>query len=82
MQLDGFLNERCHFFPRLCRCNTAGEVWYVSTKTAWTLLDDNQVLHLLAHFLNPACFRMLFNVPGGISTLGLPATVTVPTLTE
>jgi hypothetical protein len=30
---------------------------------------------MLFHF-NPACFRMLFKVPGAKSSLGLPATVT------
>ena len=29
-------------------------------------------------FLSPACFMALFNVPGGTSMLGFPATVTVP----
>src|SRR5437667_3564068 len=31
-------------------------------------------------FLRPACLSMAFNVPGGTSRLGLPATVTVPGL--
>jgi hypothetical protein len=35
-------------------------------------------LHGLAHFLSPACFSALLRVPGGMSTLGFPATVTVP----
>jgi len=32
------------------------------------------------HYLSPACFRTLISVPGGTSTLGFPATVTVPDL--
>jgi hypothetical protein len=28
--------------------------------------------------LSPACFKMLFNVPGGTSAEGWPAIVTVP----
>jgi hypothetical protein len=28
--------------------------------------------------LRPACFSALLSVPGGTSTLGFPATVTVP----
>jgi len=33
-------------------------------------------IHLV--FFRPDCFNALFNVPGGMSTLGFPATVTVP----
>jgi len=35
---------------------------------------------IYSYFFNPACFKALFNVPGGISTLDFPATVTVPFL--
>ena len=34
------------------------------------------------HFLSPACFSALLSVPGGMSTLGFPATVTVPGFVE
>ncbi len=38
------------------------------------LLDDDQIFH----GFNPACLRVLFNVPGATSSPGLPATVTRP----
>ena len=80
MQLDSLLNEDGDLFARLARCDAARKVWHIGTKAARALLDDNEILHMRPHFFRPACFRMLFNVPGGTSTLGLPATVTVPAL--
>jgi hypothetical protein len=34
----------------------------------------------VAYFFKPDCLRILFNVPGAKSSLGLPATVTRPGL--
>jgi hypothetical protein len=48
----------------------------VCGEASFGLLDDNQILH----GFNPACLRMLFNVPGATSSPGLPATVTSPGL--
>ena len=42
-------------------------------------LDDNRVSHGEPHF-RPACFKMLFCVPGARSSPGLPGTVTRPSL--
>jgi hypothetical protein len=52
----------------------------MSPKTVLTCFDNHGILHScdpLSGF-RPACFRMLFRVPLGISMLSLPATVTVP----
>src|SRR5262249_61017757 len=51
--------------------------------TRFTVLDHHHIphhRHLYFSLLRPACFSMAFKVPGGISRLGLPATVTVPGL--
>jgi hypothetical protein len=40
------------------------------------LLDDDEILY----GFNPACLRMLFNVPGATSSPGLPTTLTSPGL--
>jgi hypothetical protein len=80
VQLNGFLNERGNFFASFASRNTTWKIWDIGTKAAGALLNDYKVLHVRPHFFRPACFRMLFNVPGGTSTLGLPATVTVPPL--
>lgn len=80
MELDGFLDEAFH----LCSCgsdrNTTGKIGYVCAETRRAALNDDKILHGKPHFFKPACFRMLASVPGGTSTLGLPATVTVPGL--
>jgi hypothetical protein len=51
----------------------------MGSPTRFTALDDH---HVPRHssvplFFSPACFRIEFSVPGGMSRLGLPATVTV-----
>ena len=78
MKLDGFLNHHGYLFPSISGRDAARKVGYVGTKAAGALFDDHQVLHVRPHFFKPACFRMLLKVPGGTSTLGLPAIVTVP----
>ena len=52
------------------------EVRRVCGEAGLGLLDDDQILH----GFNPACLRILFNVPGAMSSAGLPATVTSPGL--
>jgi hypothetical protein len=80
VKFDGFLNQDSDLFSGIGGRNATRQVGYVCTKAARSLFDDNQVLHIRPHFFKPACFRMLLKVPGGTSTLGLPATVTVPAL--
>ena len=80
MKLDGFMNQLQHFFSCIRRSDTAGQIRHVGTETSFTFLDYNSVSQFLVPpvYFKPACFRILFNVPGGTSTLGLPDTVTVP----
>lgn len=78
VKLDRFTNELQHFFARFGRSDAAWKIRHVSSEGALAFLDYDHVLHGLPHFLSPACLRALLKVPGGISTLGLPATVTVP----
>ena len=78
VKLDGLVNEFCYFHASLANGDAARKVRYVGPETCRALLDNNQILHSLPHFFRPACLRMLFSVPGGTSTLSLPATVTVP----
>jgi hypothetical protein len=56
-----------------CR-HTARQVRRVSREACGSRLDDNQIL---AHF-SPACFKILFRVPGASSSPGRPGTVTSP----
>ena len=59
--------------------NTARKIRNVRPIGTWALFDNNKVTHTLhLSFLSPACLIALFNVPGGMSTFGFPATVTVP----
>jgi hypothetical protein len=80
MHFNGFMNERRYFLSSVSGRNAARQVGNVSAEAVWPLFYDDKILHKWPHSFNPACFRMLFKVPGGTSTLGLPATVTVPVL--
>jgi len=70
------LYERNDFIPGLRSGNAPRQIRDVSPESVLTLLNDNQVLH--KRYLSPACFKMLFSVPGGTSIPGIPETVTVP----
>jgi hypothetical protein len=56
------------------------QVGDVSSKAGFTFFDYDGVAHAFycSYFFNPACFKILFDVPGGTSMLGFPETVTVP----
>jgi hypothetical protein len=64
------------FVARTPGGNATGKVRRVCGEASAGLLDYDQVLH----GFNPACLRILFNVPGATSSPGLPATVTSPGL--
>src|ERR1700738_60195 len=68
------MNQLQHFFSCIRRNDTAGQVRHVGTKTSLTFLDYNRVSQFFVPpvYFKPARFRILFNVPGGTSTLGLP----------
>jgi len=46
-------------------------------KTGFALFNHNGIFHIGTYF-KPACFRILFSVPGGTSIPDFPDTVTVP----
>jgi len=79
MELDSLMNQGQNFFTRIARSDTAGKVGNVGSKRRGAFFDYNQIAHFgHSDFLRPACFRALFRVPGGTSTLSFPANVTVP----
>jgi hypothetical protein len=62
-------------FGKVIACgNAAGKVWSVATVASARLLIDHNVFHVSS----PACFRILFSVPGAASFEGCPAMVTRP----
>jgi hypothetical protein len=66
-----------YFFAGVASRNASREIWGVGGKTSLRRFDNDQVFF---HGFNPACFRILFNVPGAKSSPGLPGTVTRPSL--
>ena len=81
MKLDSFTDEHQGFIFGLSRRDAAWEIRNVRTKRRGSFFDDYEVAHFISsYFLSPACFSALLSVPGGISMLGFPATVTVPGL--
>ena len=56
-------------------CDAAVEIWRVRRETGRGVLHNDEIFHCF----NPACLRMLLNVPGPRSSLGFPGTVTSPT---
>src|SRR5438105_11539677 len=78
VKFNGFTNEALGLFARISRRDAAWEIGYISGISISRLFNYHRVLH----FFSPACFKTLFNVPGGRSLEGWPDTVTVPGLTE
>src|SRR5579864_8546042 len=74
-------NKPQGFFSGFCNHRTARQIGHVGAEAVPALFHNHQVLHYGLRPFSPACFRMLFSVPGGTSRFGLPATVTVPGLT-
>jgi hypothetical protein len=71
------LNELDYLFPGFSYYSTTRKIWRISAEAFWTLLDDNCIFHSLI-ILQSGLFEDIFKSPIGISTPGLPATVTVP----
>jgi len=68
-------------FPSYTGRDTTGEIGYVRRKIRPGVLDHHCITHeKVTHFLNPACLRILFSVPGAKSSPSFPATVTRPAL--
>lgn len=76
MKRDCFANILLNFALRFSRGNTARKIRAICRKISLRFLNDDEVF---AHF-SPACFRMLFKVPGGRSWPDWPAMVTKPGL--
>ena len=76
MKLNRLSNQLPNFLLGFSDSNAPWEVGDVCAEARVALFDDDGVLH--GRYLSPACFRMLLRVPGGMSRLGFPATVTVP----
>src|SRR5579864_3015774 len=66
------------FASYACR-NTPVEIRRVRGGARSSLLHDNQIFF---HRFSPACFKMLFGVPGPRSSFGFPGTVTRPVLID
>ena len=79
MEADRIPNLRFDLRNRRAGRDTSWQVWYVSRVVVVGLFDHDRVPH---HFrsLSPACSSTLFSVPGAISSDGLPAIVTQPSL--
>ncbi len=83
MHLDGLANLLLRGFSSRTSSDAAWEIGNIGRIVPLCLFDDNGVADCVSfHFFRPACLRMLFNVPGGRSSLGFPATVTRPTFLE
>jgi hypothetical protein len=82
VKLNRFSNKSQNFLFRVRGSHAAREVRHIRSEGSQALLNHDQVTHsLYSVFFKPACLSTLFRVPGGISTLSLPATVTVPGFT-
>ena len=71
VKLDRFANQALNLFEGIADRNATRQVRYISTEALLTHFNHNRIFHHRHHF-KPACFRMLFSVPGGTSTEGLP----------
>ena len=79
MKFNRLSDQRQNFIFRLGCGDAPGQIRHVRAIRSQSLFNDNEISHG-SHFsfFKPACFKALFSVPGGISMLGFPATVTVP----
>ena len=61
--------------------NASGQIRHVRGVVPASIFYHYRVAHeRVSYFFSPDCLRILFNVPGAKSSLGLPATVTRPGL--
>jgi len=79
MEGNGLSNEHKHLLFRFPRGDAARKVRNMGSVGGRAFFNDDEVSHRdHSCFFRPACFSALLNVPGGISILGFPDTVTVP----
>jgi len=76
MPLDRFANVELCFFQRAARSHTTRKIRHVSSPVRWSLLKNYCVLDVHFFSSNPADLRIAFSVPIGMSSPGLPGTVT------
>src|ERR1700685_3527511 len=65
------------FLASCASSGTAAEIGRIGRVPCIGFFDDDEIP---VHCFNSACFRILLNVPGPKSSLGLPGTVTSPGL--
>ena len=80
VELDGLLNLAFDFLDRRACGHAARQVRDVGAVVSFAFLDNHRVAFGHSYLLSPDCLRILFNKPGGKSSLGLPGTVTRPGL--
>ncbi len=79
MEFNSLPNERKHLFLRFPGSDAPRKVRNVGAVGGRAFFNDYEISHgKHSCFFRPACFSALFRVPGGMSTLGFPDTVTVP----
>lgn len=79
MHLDCLMHPLFRLLPRLSCCCTTGKIWWICwVITTRFLYYDKEPVHVLIHSFKFACFRILFRVPGAISSAGCPAIVILP----
>lgn len=81
MERDRLAYFRYRFLPCGCGRNAARQIGDKGSIIGRRLLDDDGVPHPGSYSFVPDCFKILAHVPGGRSSPGLPAIVTVPGLT-
>ena len=75
VELNCLLHVLFDFFAGSTSRNAAFQVRRVRGVSCSCFFDDDEVFF---HFFIPACFKMLFKVPGASSSFRLPGTVTSP----
>src|SRR6266498_2922306 len=80
VKLDGLADQPQHLRRGFAYGYTPWEVRHVGSPTRRSPFHHDHIARHspLPAFLRPACFRIVFSVPGRTSKLGFPTTVTVP----
>jgi hypothetical protein len=78
VKFNGLPNKLQNLAPRFRHRDAPWKIRNISPVTVCFSLDNNRVTR--HSVFSPACFRILFRVPRGMSTFGWPATVTSPIL--
>ena len=76
VKLDGLLDKNDNFRASFRSCDAPRKVRHICSVSIFAFFDYDEIFHVLDFI--PACLRILFSVPGGMSIPGFPDTVTVP----